>query len=194
MSMYGNMRNRSGGTSSTQSAALERSAVSKVDRGEVYWVRIPFSTGSEMRKTRPAIVISNDERNYSRNTVTMVFCSESPQQDVPSHVSITATGTRSTVLCDHIYTVDKSRIGAYIGICTRREMDAIENGIRSALGLDLVEEEETEVQAPVTGEKTAEQAWEGCSEMTRLQVERDTYKSLYEGLLDRMTMERKVSA
>lgn len=101
----------------------------------------------------------------------------------------------STALCEHIYTVDKSRLGKFVGRCTKAEIAALDIGIMSALALgayDLARPVEAAAEThPVEQPFPLVQP---DMELAIVQVERDTYKSMYESLLDRMTMERRAGA
>lgn len=156
----------------------------EVRRGEIYCIEILYSTGHEMERNRPGIVVSCDELNRSSPVVNVVMCSASNNREMPEHITIRATPVKSTALCEHIYTVDKSRLTKWIGCCSKKEMEAVDIGMMAGLGLakyDLARalEDEDEAQ-PVSVDTEA---------LIIAQTERDTYKGLYERLIDRMTME-----
>lgn len=167
----------------------------EIRRGDIYYVTIPYATGHEMKKDRPAIVVSCDELNKKSTCVTVVMCSTSNKRDLPEHITIRSTPVPSTAMCEHIYTVDKSRLENPCGHCTKAEMAAIDIGIMAGLGLgayDLARPvEEAEEEPPVCGPFPLIQP---NMELAVTQAERDTYKRLYESLLDRMTMERRAGA
>ena len=164
-------------------------------RGEIYYVAIPYATGHEMEKDRPAIVVSCEELNRPSPCVAVVMCSASPKKELPEHITIRTTPVVSTALCEHIYTVDKSRLGKFVGRCTKAEIAALDIGMMSALALgayDLARPVEASAEA-----QPVEQPFplvQPDMELAIVQVERDTYKSMYESLLDRMTMERRAGA
>ena len=164
-------------------------------RGEIYYVAIPYATGHEMEKDRPAIVVSCEELNQTSPCVAVVMCSASPKKELPEHITIRTTPVVSTALCEHIYTVDKSRLGKFVGRCTKAEIAALDIGIMSALALgayDLARPVEAAAEAhPIEHPFPLVQP---DMELAIVQVERDTYKSMYESLLDRMTMERRAGA
>lgn len=144
-------------------------------RGEIYWVDIPNAIGHELMKDRPAIIVSCDALNDNSPVVQVVYCSASPKKELPEHITIRSTEQISTALCENVYTVDKSRVGRFVGRCTRREM----------------EQEDEEEPEPVRGDTE-----DGTASMALViaQTERDTYKRMYESLLARMTMEREETA
>lgn len=188
MSMYGSMRSRAY-WGPTDGSSVDRTVAEQIKRGDIYWVKIPYNTGSEMCKDRPGIIVSSDRRNAFSNTVTVVMLSKSSQRDMPEHVTV-QTGGKSTALCEHIYTVDKSRLGTYAGRLSKQEMDAINEAIMVGMDLKGPKTEGRAVECGVI--PTAKEA--PTDAIMRLEVERNTYKALYEGLLDRMSMERRVGA
>lgn len=141
-------------------------------RGEIYWVDIPNAIGHELMKDRPAIIVSCDALNDNSPVVQVVYCSASPKKELPEHITIRSTEQISTALCENVYTVDKSRVGRFVGRCTRREMEQVDLGLLSGLGLA-----QYSLASPQEDEE-----------------ERDTYKRMYESLLARMTMEREETA
>lgn len=103
-------------------------------RGEIYWVDIPNAIGHELMKDRPAIIVSCDALNDNSPVVQVVYCSASPKKELPEHITIRSTEQISTALCENVYTVDKSRVGRFVGRCTRREMEQVDLGLLSGLG------------------------------------------------------------
>lgn len=146
-------------------------------RGEIYWVDIPNAIGHELMKDRPAIIVSCDALNDNSPVVQVVYCSASPKKELPEHITIRSTEQISTALCENVYTVDKSRVGR----CTKREMEQVDLGLLSGLGLAQYglasPQEDEEEPEPVRGDTE-----DGTASM------RDTYKRMYESLLARMTM------
>ena len=110
-----------------------------IKRGDIVYVEIPYATGHEMMKDRPAVVVSNNAMNYTSPVVSVVYLTGSKQADGPFHVEVKgAMSVRhgsSTALCEHIYTVDKSRLGKLMGTCSEEEMAAIDDGILMSLAL-----------------------------------------------------------
>lgn len=114
------------------------------------------------------------------------------QQAGPAvHITIRSTPVQSTALCEHIYTVDKSRLEKFVGRCTKSEMAAVDIGIISGLGLGAYDLARPAEEHPVS---EPFQLIKPDLELAIVQVERDTYKRMYESLLDRMTMERRAGA
>lgn len=153
-------------------------------RGEIYWVDIPNAIGHELMKDRPAIIVSCDALNDNSPVVQVVYCSASPKKELPEHITIRSTEQISTALCENVYTVDKSRVGRYVGRCTKREMEQVDLGLLSGLGLAQYglasPQDDEEEPEPVRGDTE-----DGTASMALViaQTERDTYKRMYESLI-----------
>lgn len=106
-------------------------------RGEVYYIEgAKGAAGAEMVKTRPGIVISDQNLVADSHVVTVVYLSHKEQTKNRAHVPMTHDGLRGVALCEHIYTVDVSRVGDYLCTLTDQEMDAVLCGVDSVIGED----------------------------------------------------------
>ena len=85
-----------------------------VKRGEVYWVNLDPAVGTEIRKTRPALVISPDDMNQALPRV-IVAPITSKGQPLGCRPEIRLQGKRGRVLLDQIRCVDKVRLTGKIG-------------------------------------------------------------------------------
>lgn len=85
-----------------------------VSRFEVYLVRLDPTQGSEIKKTRPCLVISADEMNHHIRTV-IVAPMTTQGRDYPTHVALEFQGKRGQIVLDQIRTVDKSRLVKRLG-------------------------------------------------------------------------------
>lgn len=162
----------------------------KVMRGDIFYVtKYGETTGSEQSSGRPAVVVSNDKNNEHSPTVEIVYCTTKPKEDLPTHCTIRGTTVTSTVLCEQVTTVDKQRLGDYIGSCTEDEMSRINSAIRISLGIvDEYEQynpfHEKEVVTTLTTQNSPTP--EDKNELFEIRYERDTYKNLYEGILNKL--------
>ncbi len=124
-------------------------------RGSIWYVESGYSTGSEQRPGRPAIIVSNDTNNKHSNTVEMVYLTTAPKHDLPTHVTIRSTSRVSTAICEQITTVATERIGSYCGTVTDAEMSSIETamlislGLAPAAGADSMPEARSEETPPI---------------------------------------------
>lgn len=181
-----------------------------IKRGDIVWVEIPYAVGCEMMKDRPAVVVSNNAMNYTAQVVSVVYLTGSKQQaDRPFHVEVESTTSvrhgSSVALCEHIYTVDKSRLGKIVGTCTGEEMDAIDNGILMSLALGdgkykpgqsvrrtFYPATETEMPSEAEQKRRHERDLildkyqEASVALTAAKAELEAYKRLYEDLLNRL--------
>jgi mRNA interferase MazF len=99
-----------------------------VRRFEVHLVDLDPTVGSEIRKTRPCLVISPDEMNRFVRTV-IVAPMTSKGRPYPTRVSCTFEGKDGQIVLDRIRTVDKTRLVKRLGI-----MDAaVQEEVLSAL-------------------------------------------------------------
>lgn len=106
-------------------------------RGDVYYIKDSVgAVGAEMRKTRPGIVISDQNLVADSHVVTVVYLSHKEQTKNRAHVPMTHDGLRGVALCEHIYTVDIDRAGDYICTLTDEELEAVLCGVDSVIGGD----------------------------------------------------------
>lgn len=85
-----------------------------VKRGEVYWVHLDPTRGSEIRKTRPALVVSPDDMNQMLPRV-IIAPLTSKGQPLGCRPEIRFQGRRARILLDQIRSVDRQRLGEKMG-------------------------------------------------------------------------------
>ncbi len=106
-----------------------------VRRGEVWWVDLDPTRGSEIRKTRPAVVLTADALNRARRTVVVVPLSTGPAPRPPIVVATPSAGAGSVAVCDQVRAVDKNRLSRYVGQLAMADLHAVEDGVRVVLVL-----------------------------------------------------------
>lgn len=102
-------------------------------RGEIWWVDFDPTTGSEIRKSRPAVVVTANGLNRSRRTVVVVPLSTGPAPRPPVIIAVASAGPGSVAVCDQIRAVDKTRLTRKMGHLTTADLHTIEDGIRAVL-------------------------------------------------------------
>ena len=104
-------------------------------RGEVWWVAFDASLGGEIRKVRPAVIVSNDIANRVLNRVQAVPVTSNVSRLYPSEAYITVAGEQSKAMADQLATVSKTRLRERIGQLGAEELIAIARAIRVQLQL-----------------------------------------------------------
>ena len=105
------------------------------ERGEIWWVALDPALGSEIRKTRPCIVMSVKVLNERRRTVIVVPLSSSPNASPPILIPISCGGQPAVAVSDQIRAVAKERLSTRLGAVTTEEMAALEEGLRQIMQL-----------------------------------------------------------
>ena len=85
-----------------------------VKRGEVYWVNLDPTVGTEIKKTRPALVVSPDDMNGVLPRV-IVAPLTSKGQPLGCRPEITLGGKQARILLDQLRCVDKLRLAGKMG-------------------------------------------------------------------------------
>jgi mRNA interferase MazF len=106
-----------------------------VRRGDIWWVDFDVNTDGEMRRMRPAIVVTADALNRARRTVVVVPLATGPQPRPPIVVATPSAGERRVAVCDQARAVDKGRLTRTAGQLSPADLKAVEDGLRRILEL-----------------------------------------------------------
>ena len=106
-------------------------------RGEIWWVDFDPSVGGEIRKVRPAIIISNNAANSALNRIQVVPLTSNTDRLYPSEARVSIDGTLSKAMADQLATVSKLRFKTKLAIISKDEMLEVEKALKLQLGLKL---------------------------------------------------------
>lgn len=106
-----------------------------MNRGDVYWVNLNPTKGSEINKARPCVLVGATPINQARHTVVVIPLSSSAKAIPPITISVSCLGKQVTAICDQIRTVDKSRLQKSAGHLSAKDLNALDDGLRQVLSL-----------------------------------------------------------
>ena len=104
-------------------------------RGDIYWVNLGPTVGSEIRKKRPCVLIGANPINEARRTVVVIPLSSVGNSRPPLTIPVNCLGKHAVAVCDQIRAVDKSRLIEKAGSLTKEDLSELENGLRQVLAL-----------------------------------------------------------
>lgn len=111
----------------------------EVKRGNVYYANLNKVIGCEQGGIRPVVIVQNDIGNQcSQTTIIIPITSRKIKKFMPTQVKSDSDifKRESTVLTEQIRTIDKSRLGGFIGKLSQKDMLKIEKAIGISLGLN----------------------------------------------------------
>jgi mRNA interferase MazF len=101
----------------------------------VYWVALDPTLGSEIQKTRPAVIVSNNSCNSFGSRVVVLPLTSNVDSLYPGEAVVTVKGKPSRALGDQIRSLDKSRLCARIDTLSHDELSAVDVAVRITLAL-----------------------------------------------------------
>ena len=109
-------------------------------RGDIFWVNLDPTIGTEIRKKRPGIILSNDAANKRYHQVTVIpLTSQNIQSVEPFQVFLgkdeTGLSKDSKALAEQIRTISKLRLGSRVGPISSEKVKEIERAVKIHLDL-----------------------------------------------------------
>lgn len=112
--------------------------MSEYKRGDIVYVDLSGTKGSEQKGVRPSVIVSNDKGNGEGPTLVVIPLTTQRKSNLPTHVRVrSAEGLsgESTLLCEQIRVVSKERVGKSIGKIPSEMMRQVDKRIKIALSL-----------------------------------------------------------
>lgn len=104
-------------------------------RGEVWWVNFEPSIGREIKKRRPAVIISNDAANKFLNRVQVVPLTSKVKRVYPSEALVALNEEPNKAMADQLTTVSKQRMINQAGVLSYDDLRNVEHAVKVQLGL-----------------------------------------------------------
>lgn len=108
----------------------------RIKRGDIFFVVDGTTIGGEQGANRPAVIVSNNVGNRYAPIVEVVYLTTREKASLPTHVNINSAKRPSIALCEQVTTVSKSRLEKRWGHVTAKEMRAIDEAVKTSLGLN----------------------------------------------------------
>ena len=105
-------------------------------RYDIHWINLDPVRGSELRKTRPAVIVSLDVLNQALETVVVCPLTTRLHPDWRTRLAVKVKGKSAEIAADQIRAVSKSRLGKKLGALPARDAAALRRLLGEMYGAD----------------------------------------------------------
>lgn len=164
----------------------------EVHRGEVYYYTFSNVEGSEIAGGRPCVIVSNEKNNANAPTVTVIPLTTQDKPPLPTHVYVDIGSVHGLALAEQVTTISKRRLSSYCGEVdekTRKKIDAalaVQLELSQKCSVEIANSEQKIIPPPATVQESAAQDKELLQRLIFAEHERDTYRELYNSLLEKV--------
>jgi mRNA interferase MazF len=102
-------------------------------RGDIWWMALDPGQGSEIKKTRPCVVLTNDTLNRLRKTIVVVPLSIAAKAHPPITVPVTCQGRAAVAVIDQVRAVAKHRLQSKVESLSSKDLETITMALSTIL-------------------------------------------------------------
>lgn len=119
---------------------MERQKMRQIQRGDIYYANLMPVVGSEQGGFRPVLIVQNNVGNYHSPTViAAAITGYIKGKHQPTHVrlkgSVCGLFQDSTILLEQLRTLDRARLGEYMGSVGKDKMKEVDTALNISVGL-----------------------------------------------------------
>ena len=105
------------------------------EKGDIYWVSFDPFQGTEIQKTRPAVVISNNMLNKNLNRVIVAPITSNVKNIFDFDCPVTIGKKKGKIMLDQLRSIDKSRLKKKAGTIGANTLEKLEEALKITFGL-----------------------------------------------------------
>jgi mRNA interferase MazF len=110
-------------------------SIAEIKRGDIWWVSLDPTQGSEIQKTRPCVVLTNDTLNRLRKTVVVIPLSTAAKPHPPITLGVTCDRKQVVAVIDQIRAVAKHRLINKLGTLSETDLESLSQAVSAILEL-----------------------------------------------------------